>query len=155
MTVRFALFVLLAIFLFGCNPSSLDWTELEVVDMNEQPVDLSKYKGKKIFLNFWATWCGPCLAEMPAMEKARQELSGDDYVFIVVSDEPLERINAYRKAKGYQFEYLKLASSIKTAGIFSIPQTYLIDRKGEIVQAINGGVNWASTENMNLLRAIE
>lgn len=137
------------------NPATLDWQSLDLTDLEGNPVSMEQYAGKRIFLNFWATWCGPCLAEMPSMEKARQELQEAGYVFVVISDEPAETIKAFRDRRGYGFEYLRLRQSIKTAGIFSIPQTYLIDSQGNIARAITGATNWESAGGMKLLRSID
>lgn len=153
--IRWILVPVLFAMLSACsNPDSLDWQSLEVSDLEGNPVNLSEYAGKRIFLNFWATWCGPCLAEMPSMEKARQVLAEEGYVFVLISDEQPETIKAFQSRRGFDFEYLRLNQSIKTAGIFSIPQTYLIDSKGNITQAITGATNWESSAGLELLRSI-
>ena len=121
--------------LMACsNPASLDWQSLDLTDLEGNPVSMEQYAGKRIFLNFWATWCGPCLAEMPSMEKARQELQEAGYVFVVISDEPAETIRAFRDRRGYGFEYLRLRQSIKTAGSGFISPTHPNNLKGKHFQ---------------------
>ena len=113
-------------------------------------------KGKRIVLNFWATWCGPCIAEMPSMEEARRQLADEDYVFLLVSDEPQDRVQGFLNARSaFGFEFLKLENSIKSQGIFSIPQTYIINRKGEIDHSINGMTDWASEERIEKLKSVQ
>lgn len=133
----------------------MDLQALSLTDLDGNPVSMEQYAGKRIFLNFWATWCGPCLAEMPSMEKARQELQDQGYVFVLISDEHPETLKAFRDRRGFGFDYLRLPGSIKTAGIFSIPQTYLLNTKGQVVQAITGATNWESQESLDLLKSIE
>ena len=137
------------------NPESLEWEKLEVQSLDGQFVDLSEYKGKKVVMNFWATWCGPCLAEMPSMEEARRQL-GEDYAFVLISDEPLEKIRGFKASKpDYGFEFLQLRQSINSQGIRSIPQTYIINSYGEIVDDISGMTDWARAARIESLRAVE
>jgi thiol-disulfide isomerase/thioredoxin len=155
-SIRCFIISMCVFFLAACsNPASLEWQALELTDLEGNPVNMEQYAGKRIFLNFWATWCGPCLAEMPSMEKARRELADQAYVFVLVSDEQPETIKAFQDRRGYGFDYLRLDQSIKTAGIFSIPQSYLIDSNGNVVEAITGATNWESEAAMQLLRSID
>ena len=89
--------------LFGCtggdNDKSVSYIEkdreiekIALKDLNEQAVDLEKYKGKTLFLNFWATWCKPCLEEMPSIKKAQEILKNENIVFLFASDETMEQI---------------------------------------------------------------
>ncbi|RMG22981.1 MAG: TlpA family protein disulfide reductase [Bacteroidetes bacterium] len=140
----------------GCsNSEGIDYQSLTLTDLQGKPVSFEEFEGKRILLNFWATWCGPCLKEMPDLEKARQELEDEGYVFLLVSDEETDRIRSYAERKPqYHFRFLKMEESIKSIGIFSIPQTYIIDSNGKVVHAITGATHWASEETLNLLRAV-
>ncbi len=140
----------------GCsNPDSVDFKDLEFETLAGEKVALSQYVGKKVFLNFWATWCGPCRAELPSMQQASEALADEGYVFLLVSDEATKTIQAFKDRQPFTFNYLKKPSSIKLLGIFSIPQTYLINTQGDVVQAIEGAHNWSSDDNMALLRSID
>lgn len=135
------------------NSESIELTDMTLKDLNGNAVNMADYEGQRVVLNFWASWCGPCLREMPSLEVARQQL--DDYAVVLVSDEPLETIQAFAAKKNYQFTYLKLEESIKTMGIFSIPQTYILNRQGEVVHAIDGSTDWASPETLSMLSSVE
>ena len=138
---------------WSCNPNSLDWEELSVTDLQGQTVDLSEYKGKPILLNFWATWCGPCVGELPSMAQAKAAL-GEDVVFLLISDEALPTLTAFQEKRVLPFHMFHLTSSLKLAGIFSIPQTYLVDREGKITDAYTGSHDWNSPKMLQHLREI-
>ena len=61
--------------------------KISLKDLNEQIIDLGAYKGKTIFVNFWATWCKPCIAEMASIEKAQNILRKENVVFLIASSE--------------------------------------------------------------------
>ncbi|MDX2248555.1 MAG: TlpA disulfide reductase family protein [Bacteroidia bacterium] len=146
---------LISLFLFSCaNPGSIQWKKVSVSDLEGQAVDLSQYEGKRIFLNIWATWCGPCRAEMPSMEAARVELEDENFVFVALSDESWKQIKTFKESTGYGFEFLRLNDPIKSLGIFSIPQTYIINSKGEVVKSVNGSMDWSSKESLSFLQSI-
>jgi thiol-disulfide isomerase/thioredoxin len=72
---------------------------IKLADLDGKEISLASLKGKTVFLNFWATWCKPCVKEMPSMDKAYKELQGDDFVFLAASDEGIERIRKSRLAR--------------------------------------------------------
>ena len=91
---------LMFITVFSCGPISnstqeklppLTAQQIKLIDLDNQYVDLADYKGKTIFLNFWATWCKPCIEEMPAIAKAQELLKNEPVVFILASNEPKEK----------------------------------------------------------------
>jgi len=106
--------------------SQLDVQSMEYRNLDNQIVDLKDIaKGKHVLVNFWATWCKPCLAEFPLMDET-SHLSKDEFVFIVVSDESTEKIKSFIKKNDYNFVYLK-TSSLVANGINPIPQSFVLD----------------------------
>lgn len=136
------------------NPSAVNFENLTLKTLDGQDVDLSAYKGKKIFLNFWATWCGPCRAELPSMAQAQQVL-GDEYVFLLVSDEAPETLISFKNQAKLPFTFLHKPTSIKMLGIFSIPQTYLINSEGEVVHDLGGAHDWMGEKKMAMLKGLK
>lgn len=107
--------------------------DFELKDLEGKTVRLSDFQGKKIMLNFWATWCPPCKAEMPAMQKFYEE-SGDQIVILAVNIDPENNVARYVKQMGVQFPILldkndQVNSQYK---ILSIPTTFFIDENGII-----------------------
>jgi len=108
-------------------------------------VSLSSLKGKVIFLNFWATWCPPCIAEMPGInELYKTLLKQEDIAFIMVdADGDLNTSQAFMKAHNYDLP-LYAAASGTSSGLFTgtLPSTIIINKKGNIVFRETGAANY-------------
>lgn len=116
----------------------------KLVDINGSTFNLEEAKGKVVFINFWATWCPPCIAEMPSLQKLYDDYQ-DKIVFLLVSNESSEVINGFIKEKGYSFQvYGSLSKPPKDLETRSIPRTFLIDKNGAIIMDKNGAANWSS-----------
>jgi len=127
-------------------------------DVSGNSVDLGNLKGKVVFLNFWATWCPPCLAELPSIQEAWQTFKGDpDFVFILVdADGKLEATLKFMKRKGYDFPLYSVASAVPE-NLFSgaLPTTIVFDKQGKVSYQESGAANYASprfTEFMKKLK---
>jgi len=119
--------------------------DFTVTDLEGNEVSLSDFKGKKVFLNFWATWCPPCKAEMPEIEKVYQETKDSDLVILAVEiGEPLDTVKTFLNDKDYNFKVLlDLDQSVATTyGISSIPTSFFIDEEGNIISKRVGGMNY-------------
>lgn len=113
-------------------------------DINGSDFNFREVKGKVVLINFWATWCPPCIAEMPSMQ-----LLYDDYKdkvdFVFVSSESEVTINTFLKKNEYSFQVFNpISEPPKHLNIKSIPRTFLIDKKGNIVIDKSGAANWNS-----------
>ncbi|TAJ13267.1 TlpA family protein disulfide reductase [Marinilabiliaceae bacterium JC017] len=98
--------------------------------------------GKTIFLNFWATWCPPCIAELPSINKL-YELYGDDVAFFFITNEEPETVRSFLEKRGYDLPVYILKDRVPE--IFysrSIPASYLISQKGQIIMKKQGAANW-------------
>jgi len=113
-----------------------------------QTVSLASLKGKVVFLNLWATWCGPCREEMPSMETLFDELKGNkDFVMLAVSEDTKGKsaVLPYVQKNGYHFRIL-LDPENKvgdTYGVSGVPETFIIDRSGRIVAHHMGAFDWS------------
>jgi len=125
---------------------------IKLVDLDNNPVDLKILAGKKIFLNFWATWCKPCIQEMPSIERASKILADDDFIFLLASDESIGRIKRFQATKEYDLQFVRVETPFPDIGILSLPTTLIIDQDGRISMNQTGALEWDSPEILEKLR---
>lgn len=120
-------------------------------------INLADYKGKVVFINFWATWCPPCIAEMPNIHRLYQKIASEDIIFLMVSmDDDLGRVDAFMERNGYTFPIYYPAQNLP--GVYnhnSIPRTYVISPKGKIVSQHVGMANYNNRKFQNFLTGLE
>jgi thiol-disulfide isomerase/thioredoxin len=119
-------------------------------DLNGHPVTLSQFKGKVVVLNFWATWCPPCRAEMPSMERLNEVYGSKDFVILAVNveEDGKETVKAFLEKNPHNFTIL-LDSELKAQdlyGVYQFPETFIINKKGQVVERVIGAVDWSSVE---------
>ncbi len=132
------------------NLSKLD--KIELTDLQGNAIDLKDFKGKRVFLNLWATWCKPCIAEMPDLSLANDILSKEGFVFLAASDESLEKINKFVKKYEFSFQFVKMNNSVYDLEISALPTSLIINAEGELVYDEVGARNWASETELDKLR---
>lgn len=115
--------------------------------LDGKKVSLSNYKGKVVIVNIWATWCPPCVEEMPSMEKLYQKLKGKDFEILAVSIDSLgsKAVAPFMNKHKLTFPALidsteTVRTSYKTTGI---PESFIIDKNGILIEKIIGPRNWA------------
>ena len=131
--------------------------DFELEDLNGKTRSLSLYRGKVVFLNFWATWCGPCRIEMPSMQRIYNELKDEGFEIVAVDlREDKKVVKKFVKEFELTFPVL-LDKTGKVGGIYgarSIPTTYIIDRDGFIVGRTIGAREWDTEEFKTVFREI-
>lgn len=123
-----------------------------LTDMNNKNIALSDYKGKKVILNFWATWCPPCVKEMPLLQEIYTSYSsplfkmgerGDFVVIGINYNEDYDRVKKFISEHGITFTIL-IDSELKTSmnyGVIGLPVTFFIGRDGRIREKFKGELN--------------
>ncbi len=124
-------------------------------DLDGNPVELRDFSGKRILVNFWATWCKPCIEEMPAMLRAQEALVDENYVFLLASDQSLEKILAFKEKKKFDFRFLKFNGSLADMQISALPATFIYNGSGKFVNRIDGATEWDSPRILGKLKAIQ
>ncbi|MEE9164668.1 MAG: TlpA disulfide reductase family protein, partial [Nitrospinota bacterium] len=118
-------------------------------NLDGKEINLEDYKGKAVLLNFWATWCEPCLEEMPALQKAYNTLKNKGFVVLAVSIDRDSRENNVRTfAKNLDLSFpILLDSDQKVLNKYFtnvLPTSYLINTKGKLKGFISGARDWGS-----------
>lgn len=127
--------------------------QLNVVDAEGKAVKLEEWKGKKLVISFYASWCGNCLDEMEVIHKIKNtELS--DVEIICITDESLEKLNSFKNKKGYPFTFLKLNVPFSEIGIHSIPVTYIVNRNFQIAKEQVGYIHWDNPATVNHIKGL-
>ena len=149
---------------FIVKPSVIDDSEREVLsnynwvlrDISETDFDFNTSKGKVVVINFWATWCPPCIAEMPSLDLLYQNYkNNDDVVFLFVSNEKISVIKKFMSEKEFSFNvYQSLTEYPNEFDVTSIPRTFVIDKKGKIVIDKSGAADWNSEHVTSTIDAL-
>lgn len=126
---------------------------LNLVDAKGQPVQLSSFKGKKVFVNLWATWCPPCRAEMPSIQKLAAAVDSSKVAFVMLSlDEDFETARQYAEKTGLNLPIYGPSSELPplftTPGI---PVTYIFNENGELVFRRDRAENYDQPQFVDLL----
>jgi len=125
--------------------------EVTLADLSGKQVSLSDYEGMVIVLNFWATWCPPCVHEIPALIKLHSEYAGSGLVVIGIAldGEGQKKVGPFAQQAGMNYPVLLGADGVAAkafGGVRGIPTTFFIDRSGRIRQKIVGGRTYAQFE---------
>ena len=133
-------------------------TDFTLDSLDGKTSSLSAYRGRFVFLNFWATWCPPCRSEMPAMQALYSRLEARGFVILAVDlAEKADTVRAYVKKNAFTFPVLldKTGEVGGTYGAQSIPTTYLIDREGKVLaRGIGAQWKWDSPEMIALFEKL-
>ena len=125
-------------------------TQLKLTDLHDQQIDWGKYKGKTVFINFWATWCKPCREEMPSIQEAIKILRDENVEFLFASDESTEQIGEFKDAHDYSFNYVKI-QSLSELNIMGLPTTFIFNPDGELIFSEMGYRKWNDKSNIDLI----
>jgi len=128
--------------------------DLTFVGENGEPVTLSSLKGKVVFINFWATWCPPCIQEMPSIDQLKSKFKGNEnIVFLMVDvDNEIEKSSAFMKDNKYNLPVFVTTDDIPPAYLGNaIPTTVLLDKEGKIASRMEGSRDYDSPEMVKAL----
>lgn len=135
-------------------PASYDWT---LYDLENKVVPFDRFKGKAIFLNIWATWCPPCVAEMPSIarlaENPRLKDKGIEFI-CVATDESASDVSRFIQGKNWGMTVLRAESIPGPYLSEGIPATYAISPEGVVVGAVVGSSDWDTPEVVEFLEKL-
>ena len=155
-TALFSLALLLASCNTGSHPPRIGNVapDFTVADAR-QTVSLNQLRGKPVVLNFWATWCPPCVEEMPSLVELHKEL-GDKVTILAVSEDADDA--AFRQfVRDHGVDLLAVRDTQhknELYGTFKFPETFIIDRNGKIVRKFIGATNWTAPDIVDYLNRL-
>jgi thiol-disulfide isomerase/thioredoxin len=114
----------------------IELAEMQLEELDGRPASPALWSGRPVVVNYWATWCGPCIEEFPIFEKARQQTAG--VTFLIVSDEPAAKIQQFQRKHPYGFRFLRVREPLP--GVNVRPVTYGYDRGGRLVDTHSGSI---------------
>jgi thiol-disulfide isomerase/thioredoxin len=128
--------------------------EWKLKDLSGTEWQLSDFKDKVLFINLWATWCPPCIAEMPDLEKLYQQY-GHNVEFLFISNEPVELLKKFTQKKGIKVPvYHPLTPYPEVFSTQTLPTTYIVDTKGQVVVYKQGLAQWNSNRVHNIINTL-
>ncbi len=120
-----------------------------------EPRSVADYRGRVVLLNFWASWCPPCVHEFPSLERLQRALGGNDFTVLAISvSDSVDGVRRFLSGRPAPFEILmdddgKVAEAWRARGV---PVTYLLDRQGRLLAGRSGPRQWDAPEVQALIR---
>lgn len=125
---------------------------LALQDLHGKLHPLKDYRGRVVLINFWATWCPPCRAEMPSMQRLKDKLTGQPFTILAVDmGESEEAVQGFLKEIPVNFTILldKDGSALKAWKVFAFPTSFLVDKKGAVRYATFGAKEWDDADALS------
>ena len=146
---------------FQLSYGSTDY-QWEIQQPGEEAISLEEFKGNVLFVNLWATWCGPCLQEFPEIEGLMERFEQDqDVAFLLVTDESVGLVEDFLNEPGFGLEFNTLpfySSQERRPPILSsltYPTTYIFDKSGELRYRYTGLVQWNTEPVETFIRSLQ
>ncbi len=128
--------------------------DFTLVDTKGKTWNLAELKGKVVFVNFWATWCPPCVEEMPSMQKVNAFMPSNQFVMLsILNNDRPSLADAFLARIGATFPVLVDPKNLvaNAYGVTGVPETYIVDKQGVLREKFLGGVRWDGPQAMQML----
>ena len=123
-----------------------------------EKVAFESLKGKVVFINLWATWCGPCRTEMPGIHRLYEKTRSDDIAFVMLSidkDGDQKKVSSYIKKNNFSFPvYMPSGSMSAQLNVPSIPTTFIISKEGKVAYQKIGSTNYDTEKYIKMLQEL-
>ena len=126
----------------------------QFTDLDGRAFDLDDFKGKPLVVNYWATWCVPCLKEFPSFVALQDSLKEDGVAFLFASPDKLDKIREFKKRKAYNLEFMHLNPSLDKLEIYALPSTFIYDSQGNLHERMDGALEWNTSEVIKMLKQV-
>ena len=157
--------ILLTLLLFVASPlqagelkpySGKSLPDFTLTDRANKAHTLSEYQGQVVLVNFWATYCTPCIKEMPSMQRLKEKMAGKPFTILAVDmAEEKENVQAFLKRYDINVDFPILFDPqgivIEQWRISAVPTTFILDKRGDFRYALYGGLEWDSDEVVKII----
>jgi peroxiredoxin len=131
---------------------NLDVEHLELKNLDGSTYNTSDLRGKTVLVNYWATWCGQCLQEMPSIESAFNQTDHEKVVFLMVTDDSPEKIRNFLSTHNYPMQFVYIDQRLQEVGINTLPTTYIFDEEGSELFNHVGVLDWSDPGIVGLIQ---
>ena len=131
--------------------------QFSVKDRSGQLHSLNDFRGKVVLVNFWATWCPPCIEEMPSMDSLQKTLDQEKFSIIAISvDDSWDSVDTFIKSSDLDLNiYSDFEGKVaKLYGTHKVPETYILNKEGIVVRKILGEIDWTSPKVLSYLKEL-
>ena len=132
--------------------------DFQLEDTKGKKVSLSELRGKVVMVNLWATWCPPCIEEMPSMERLHEVMAGEDFVMLAINTEQNGRtvVPEFLQKTPYTFPILYDDKGVvqKLYGVYKFPESFIVGKDGKVVEKVIGPLDWSSSKTINYLKGL-
>ena len=131
--------------------------DLRADDLKGAPKTLADFRGRVVLLNFWASWCPPCLREMPSMERLRVKMAGRPLAIVALdSAETADEVNAFlsRMQLGFPVLLDPDGGNTKRWKVFALPTSFLLDAEGRVRYVLTGPTEWDEGEALKVIETL-
>ena len=135
--------------------SSAPHEKWQLKSLAGKTVRLGDFKGKVVFLNIWATYCGPCVAELPNIQRLADSLENENVVFLLAARDGEAHVRDFLRKHPIELPIYLASENAPDMSNAAIPATYILDRQGVTVFRVIGGVNWDTDHVRAFLRGLE
>ncbi|MCD8443962.1 TlpA family protein disulfide reductase [Tenacibaculum finnmarkense] len=112
------------------NEYNKPYTTNKYIDLHGNTINISDYKGKKVLLNFWATWCKNCRSEIMLFSKNKAFFEKENYILLFVSDQSIDEIKDFKYKNNLKLKFIKYKENFTNLKIHSLPTTFIYNEKG-------------------------
>jgi thiol-disulfide isomerase/thioredoxin len=142
--------------LFQLAPSTRPRPTTTWKDASGKNLTLADFSGKVVLVNYWASWCPPCIRELPSIDRLQASLGGDNFTIVAINIDRGGKPIARRMVKRLKIKHLTLyldreSNSARSLGVRSMPTTFVFDRKGREVGKLEGGAEWDDKAAVELI----
>ncbi len=133
--------------------------DFELMNMDEEKVTLTDYRGKVVLINFWATWCPPCVREMPSMERLNKKIANEDFKVLAInqmedSDQVFAFTGQFEDEPSFEILFDITSKVSQSYIVRGLPTTYLIDKKGHVRYSAVGGREFDHPEIVEVIKKL-